>query len=345
MRRLITWYGAAASVLASLAACGDEPSLDHLAASAPRASGVVIEIRDTVVSAVLEVAGIARPVRQATLSTRLAGTVLSVLAQEGQVVSEGQVLARLDDRDLVARREQTRAATAEAEAVLADARVQAERFRALYADSAAARVQLDAAETGLARAEAGVRMAHASSAELVALTSYAEVRAPFAGRVTRRLVDPGDFVAPGVPMIEVEDHSRLRIAAVLAPGSLSGLKAGTMVEARIESELASARIEGVVPAGNSLVQINALVDNRNDQYQPGGAATLLVPQGARPGIMIPLAAVVEQGDLTGVRVETAGGLDLRWVRLGLSRGDAVEVLSGLAAGDRVFVPGSTEGRR
>jgi multidrug efflux pump subunit AcrA (membrane-fusion protein) len=118
----------AAATLVSLVGCGGEPTHDELAAAAPRARGVVIEIRDTVVSAVLEVAGIARPVRQATLSTRLAGSVLSVSAQEGQVVSEGQVLARLDDRDLVARREQTSAAIAEAEAVMADARVQADRF-------------------------------------------------------------------------------------------------------------------------------------------------------------------------------------------------------------------------
>jgi hypothetical protein len=110
------------------------------------------------------------------------------------------------------------------------------------------------------------------------------------------------------------------------------------VEAQVENRDASARIEGVAPAGNSLVRVNALVDNRDGRYQPGGAATLLLPQGSRPGILIPVAALVRQGDLTGVRVETGRALELRWIRLGAAREDQVEVLAGLSPGDRIFVP-------
>ena len=88
-----------------------------------------------------------------------------------------------------------------------DARTQAERFRALYADSAATRYQLEQVETGLARAEAGLQTARASRAELDAVGAYAEIRAPFSGVVTRRFVDPGAFVAPGAPILEVQDAS------------------------------------------------------------------------------------------------------------------------------------------
>ena len=73
----------------------------------------------------------------------------------------------------------------------AEAKAQAGRIRALYADSAATKAQLDQAETGLARADAAVANARAMAAELAATASYAEVRAPFAGIVTRRFVDPG----------------------------------------------------------------------------------------------------------------------------------------------------------
>ena len=80
----------------------------------------------------------------------------------------------------------------------ADAEVQAGRIRALYADSAATRAQLDQAETGLARADGRAwPAARGMAAELAATASYAEVRAPFAGVVTRRFVDPGSFAAPG----------------------------------------------------------------------------------------------------------------------------------------------------
>jgi RND family efflux transporter MFP subunit len=329
-------------LLTLLPGCRKEPSVEQLAAAPPRPNGVVVVIRDTVIPAVLEVSGIAQPVQQATLSTRLAGAITAVLIQEGNAVAAGQVLARVDDREMMARREQTRAAFAEAQAVVADARVRASRFRALYADSAASRSQLDAAETGLARAEAGIRMTEASSAELEAVASYAEIRSPFAGRVTRRMVDPGDFVAPGVPVMTVEDESRLRIVSTLAPEQAAGLKVGMLIDALIERTPATAKVEGIVSAGAAMLTVNAIVDNRLRRDQAGGAATLLLPQGTRQAIVVPFAALVEQGDLTGVRVETGSGLDLRWVRLGARSGDAVEVLSGLHVGDRVWVPNVAE---
>ena len=133
----------------------------------------------------------AEPVRRATLSTRLSGAVTAVLVQEGARVRQGQVLARIDDRDLRARQTQVEAGIAEADAVHQDAQTQARRMQALYADSAATRVQLDAAETGLARAEAAERAARGAAQELEATRDYAEVRAPFAGVVTQRFVDPG----------------------------------------------------------------------------------------------------------------------------------------------------------
>ena len=333
------------AVMLALGACGDEPSVDHLAAAPPQPTGVVIEIRDTTIAALLEVSGVAEPMQQATLSTRLAGAIIAVPVHEGQVVAAGQVLARIDARDVAAKQEQAAAGVAQAEVVLADARVQATRYRALFADSAAPKAQLDAAETGLARAEAAVRMAQGSAAELEVLAGYAVVRSPFAGTVTRRMVDPGDFVAPGVPIIMVEDQSRLRVVVTLAPREAAGLRSGSPIAALVEGSPADATIEGIVSAGPGLLHINAIVDNRGRRFPSGGAARLQVPQGSRPAIVVPEGAVVTQGDLTGVRLETPAGFELRWVRLGTTVGGLVEVLSGLRAGDRVLVPDPVEGNR
>jgi multidrug efflux pump subunit AcrA (membrane-fusion protein) len=62
-------------------------------------------------------------------------------------------------------------------------------------------------------------------------------------------------------------------------------------------------------------------------------------------VLVPVAALVHEGDLTGVLVRTASGAERRWVRLGTPAGDAVEVLSGLRSGDRVFIPAVAEGGR
>lgn len=336
-----------AGLLPAALACGREAQRETGAAPpGPTPAGSTVAARDTTLPALLEAAGVAQPVRQAVLSTRLMGAVTEVRVHEGDRVRQGELLARIDARDLSAQEAQADARIAEAEAVHRDAAANAERFRALYADSAATKMQLDAIETGLARAEAGLATARAARAQLGAVRAYAEIRAPFAGVVTRRAVDPGSFVAPGTPVVEVEDRSRLRIAVTVAPTAARALAPGQRIEASIESRPVEAVVEGAVPVpGGALYTVNALVDNSGNALVSGGAAVLLVPQGARRAIVVPAGAVVREGDLTGVRVVSAAGPELRWVRVGRAVGPDVEVLSGLRAGEEVLLAAPEEAAR
>jgi RND family efflux transporter MFP subunit len=321
-------------------------------------------VRDTTITATFDAVGLAEPVQQATLSTKLMGSVTAVLVKEGDRVTPGTVLARIDARDLEAKGAQVDAGIAAADAVYQDALAQARRFRALYADSAATRYQLDQVEIGLARAQSGLRTAQASRAELDAVAAYAEVRAPFAGIVTRRHVDPGAFVAPGAPIVELQDASRLRISVSIPPAVGARLGRGQQVGAEIEGRLAVASIEGVVPSSaGGVYTVNALVDNAKGQFPSGGSATIRVPQGKRSALLVPAKAVVREGDLLGVRVRTGQGAELRWVRVGteyrvlgtvdeaaerehdaggapgavLSSEAMIDVLSGLKAGDVILL--------
>lgn len=328
--------GGALLVLTSACATSNP---DERSAAAVRAPGVVYTVRDTTIQASFEASGTATPLRQATLSTKLMGTVLQVLAQEGDAVAAGQPLVRIDSRDISAKQAQVSASVADAEAMRRDATTQAARIRALYADSAATQAQLDAAETALARAEAGAHAARGAAAELHAMSSYAVVRAPFAGVVTKRVVDPGAFAAPGAPLVSVQDGLRLRITASATPDVARAVRRGQALDARIEGRAVGAIVEGVVPsqAGN-LYTINAIVANPGMSILPGSTATLLLPTGTRRALVVPTLAVTRQGDLTGVTLRTVSGDETRWVRLGPSAGAMVEVNAGLRAGDHVIVP-------
>ncbi len=339
-RRTHTFLALTALAFA-VAACGTPDRDSAPPAVSPRASGELIAVVDSTIDAVLDAAGVAGPIAQSTLSTKLMGTVTEVLVREGDVVTAGQPLVRIDARELAARRSQVDAGIAEATAVQADAETQANRMRALYADSAATRAQLDAAETGLARATAAVNQARAGASELAVMTGYSVVRAPFTGVVTQRFVDPGAFAAPGAPLVTVQDSRRLRVTVSVAPEGVRGLRRGSTVTAVIDDRTSPATIEGVVPspAGN-VYTVNAIVDNASGGLLSGSAASLRLPQGSRNALMIPLSAVRREGDLTGVMLRDASGDVLRWVRLGATSGNQVEVLSGLAAGDQVVVPTS-----
>jgi len=344
MRRTLTMI--VATVAAGVVAAGCGGTEEPAPAPAAPVSGTVVAVTDTMVPDVFEATGVAEPIQRAMVGTRLMARVTEVLVREGDRVAAGQVLVRLDARDITAKDAQVQAGVAAAEAMRQEALAQATRIRALYADSAAPKAQLDAVEAGLARAEAGVRQARAAGDELSAVGDYATLRAPFAGIVTQRMVDVGAFAAPGQPLVVVEDQSSLRIAVTAAPDAVRGVRRGDAIQGTVAGREVTARVEGVASApGGHMVTVNAVVANRDDVAFAGSAATLALPMGTRRVITVPAAAIVREGDLTGVRVKTSSGAELRWVRAGRERAGRVEVLSGLSAGDQVIVPqGTGEGK-
>jgi len=322
--------------LVALAACGGEKSRPSAGAD-KGLSQATLTVRDTVLPTLLEAAGVAEPFQRSVLSTRLMGAVTAVLVREGERVQAGQLLASIDPREVVAKQAQVEAGIVAAEAIHQEALRQAQRFRGLYADSAATQAQLDAAEAGLARAEAGLRTARAARAELEAVSAYAEIRAPFTGEVTHRFVDPGAFAAPGTPLLELQDASRLRVTVSISPRTAAALRPGIELNARIEDRPVQALVEGVVPASaGALYAVNAIVENRDRRFLPGSAAVLLVSEGTHRAVLVPEHAVIKEGDLSAVRVQGERGTELRWVRLGGRIAGEVEVLSGLQAGERVL---------
>jgi len=296
-------------------------------------------VRDTMIQGSLELSGIAAPIREAILGTTMVGSVTEVLVHEGQAVHSGDLLARIDARDVNARGTQAAAGVAQAEAVLENARLHARRLQALYADSAAPKAQLDDANAALVRAEAGAQAARGAAAGVEAMRAYADIRSPFNGIVTKRHVDPGSFVMTGTPLITVQDVLRLRLSVTATPADVRGILRGAHVVARIEGQPVSAIVEGIVPAtGNALYVVNALVDNASGRLLAGASGTLFLPRAARTGILLPEAALVHEGDLVGVRVRARNGeTELRWLQVARIDAAHVEILSGLHAGETVEV--------
>lgn len=328
----------AAALAMVLTACSDDHAEPQVQTVAVAPDGADFTVNAAHRTRYLHAAGVVRPIADATLSTKLMGSVSEVMVQEGDVVRRGQPLLRIDARDLGAQRQQVEAAHAEAAAVLAEAELHVKRMRALYADDAAPRAQLDAAETGYTRAMAGVAAARASAAELAAVTSYALLRAPFDGIVVRRMVDPGSFAAPGAPLVTVQDPHRLRVSVSASPEAVRQVQVGSPLTAVIEGTAVTAVVEGVVPGSAGLFTVNAIVENRGVSLPATGAAELALPQGTHTSFVVPRRAIRQQGDLTGVHLRRDDNVLTRWVRLGPVAGDSVEVLGGLQDGDVIIVP-------
>ena len=112
--------GALSLALAGGAAACSSEARENTPAPVPRTAGTLYTVRDTLVMATFDATGVAAPLQQATLSTKLMGTVTQVLVKEGDVVGAGQLLVRIDARDLNAKGAQAAASLAEADAMHRD---------------------------------------------------------------------------------------------------------------------------------------------------------------------------------------------------------------------------------
>jgi multidrug efflux pump subunit AcrA (membrane-fusion protein) len=325
----------------------------------------------------LEAPGSVIAVSTAQVAARTMGTVLQVAVREGDTVKRGQILAQLDERELVSRRNAAQAGAqgatagvAQATKALAAAQAQADVMKKTYdryaylkeqksvspqefdeitAKQQAAQANLEQAKAGLRQAEAGASQAESEARAAQDVASYARVVAPFDGRVIRRTVEPGSLVSPGIPLFIVEDTSRYQLEATLPAETLAIVKKNAIARVELDA-LADKSLTGRVaeieagadPASHTL---KARIDLPKEAgVQSGMFGRAFFPRGERRALMVPVAALVNRGQLRGIYVVGDGGL-VHWrvVTLGKPLGNQVEVLSGLTAGEAVVLnPGSQE---
>jgi RND family efflux transporter MFP subunit len=283
-------------------------------------------------------------VRQATVSAQLSGTVTQILVDAGDRVKKGQVLARIDTRETDAQAAASRAGVAQADALLAQARLNLDRTKSLLQKNFVSQAALDKAESDYNAAKAAADAARAGQAQADTARSFAELRSPIDGVVTRRLMEPGEVAAPGRGVVAVHDPSALRAVGNLPQYVLP--KAAAVTRARIELSQLNRTVDAtkvtVLPASDARLlstQIRAeLPTSESGAVAPGATAKILVPIGSARKLVVPSRALIRRGELTAVNVLGADGRpQLRQVRVGPQVEGGVEVLAGLSEGDRVLI--------
>ena len=210
----------------ALAACGDAPRESAPDAATPPPAGTPYVVADTTLAATFDAAGVAEPMQRTVMATKLMTRVTSVLVQEGDRVTAGQVLA-----------DSTRGNSRPGES---GSRPDSRPPRPRGAMPSRAR-------TGCGRSTPTARRRRRSSIRPrrrwrgrrpgcarrgrrePSWTPSATTRRfarPYAGVVTQRLIEPGALAAPGQPLLVVEDQSRLRIAVTAAPDAVRGVRPG-----------------------------------------------------------------------------------------------------------------------
>ena len=282
----------------------------------------------------VEVVGTAASEEKINLSARLPATVEQVFVSAGDRVKKGQKLVVLDARNI-------RQKLAAAEAQLGQARTEYERAKKLFENQATTDQALTAAQSMFNAAQAQVE-------EVKVMLTYAQVESPIDGVVTERRIEAGDLAAPGLPLLAVYDPLRMRLEAPVPVRLVDRLALGQEVEVALDRPArvfkgAVAEIVSEVDAATRTQLVKVHLDGVEGDVLPGTFGRLWVDAEPREAIFVPTSAVARIGQLAFVQVVRDGRAFRRLVKTGPARGDQIEILSGLRAGDAILATPVQEG--
>jgi len=293
----------------------------------------------------------------ATVSTRMMGYITKLNVKVGQKVSVGQLLVSINNTDLQAKKAQVDASILQATAGYNNAKKDYDRFTTLFNQQSASQKELDDMTSRYEMAKAGVEGAKQMRNEVLAQFSYSNITAPFSGEVTNTYIKEGDMANPGMPLVSIEGASQLQVTAMVSESDITSITNGMNVNVLIKStnqELAGQVVEVSGSAKNTggqyLVKVN--LKNAGSKVLSGMFVNVQFPIANQPKtttttksdkVLVPESALLHQGQLTGIYTIGTGNIAiLRWLRIGKTVGNKVEILSGLSNNEQYIV--SAEGK-
>jgi len=321
----------------------------------------------TPVTQTYEAVGTIRPETETVIEAQVTAQIREITVTPGTSVTKGDLLIRLDSRQLSSRLDQARetrtaavAAKKEAHQSLLAARAEFDQARAAFertqsyhAAEAATDQQLEEArahhltaeagvsraEQSLAAAESGIRHADEVVKEAKIALGYAELTAPETGEVLKKMAEPGDLALPGKPLMILRTSRRLILEAYVREGLIGTVRPGDalFVVLKTLGRTVQAEVKEIVPYADPKTRtflVRATLPIVDGLY-PGMYGKLRVPLSTVEVITLPEKAIQRVGQLELVRVKTPEGWQRRYIRIGNKIGDDVEILSGLKAGEIV----------
>jgi membrane fusion protein, multidrug efflux system len=310
------------------------PAQDAVGHSLP---SVVVQRESTPVERKLD--GIIEAVNQGTVAAQTSGRVEAILYDVDDLVPAGAVIIRLRATEQRAGMLQAEAALREATARETEAQTRYQRMSDMYERKVVPKATFDEVAANREAAVARLAAARAALDSAKEGVAYTEVRAPYAGVVTKRLVQVGETVSPGTPLMSGISLQYLRVSVDVPQSIVEQVrhikKGAVYVEGRrIEATKVTVFPEAAAPSSTFRARLE-LPENATDLY-PGMFVKVGFVIGEADRMLVPVRALVERSEVTAVYVVDGGGrTSMRQVRVGDRFGDRVEILSGLAAGERV----------
>jgi RND family efflux transporter MFP subunit len=280
-------------------------------------------------------------VKQSTVAAQVSGRVSAVNFDAGDYVKAGSVIVRLSAQELSSAVAGSQAQVAQAAATLANARANYQRQQQLFQQKFISQAALDRATAEFRAAEASARAARAGAGQSAAVSGYTVITAPFSGVVSARLVEIGETVTPGKPLMTGFDPKDMRVIANIPQYKLAEVKAAPRVAVEIPSlnkwiDAAGVTVLPSADAATHTVKVRIDLPTNLEGVIPGMFARAHFSVASARKLTIPSRAVVRRSEITAVYVVNQDKVSLRQIRLGTPNAPGqVEVLAGLNPGELI----------
>lgn len=288
------------------------------------------------------VEGLVEATRQSTVSAQIGGRIKEINFDIGDHVKKGQVIVRIDERESTQALAGSQAQVLQAQANMQNAKAGYERAKQLFAQKFISQAALDKAQADYKVALAQAAASEAGVGQASLTRGYAAVIAPYSGVVSARLVELGEMVVPGKPLMTGFDASEMRVVVSVPQDKLTeiGMKPEVLVEVPSLArwiKAASTSVQPMADARTHSTQVRVQLPANEAGVYPGMFVRAHFVVGKLNKLVIPASAVLRRSEVVAAYVvDDAGGVKLRQIRVGETSAEGVvEVLAGLNPGERV----------
>lgn len=282
--------------------------------------------------------------REARIRAEMSGAVLATNVEQGERVSAGTVLGRIDDASVRDAAISARSAVAQATVAAEQAARELQRSKTLAAAGAIAERDVEGADRASLGAQAQLADAKARLSLADKMLRNTIIRSPFAGVVSERAVSPGDIVSPGSAMFTVIDPRSLRVEASVPTTALADVRVGAPVLFTVNGsdrvlEGRVTRVSPMVDPQTKQVRLLASVPNSAGMLVAGLFVEGRVASQKRVGVLVPESAIDQTGIVPTIMRLKDGKVEKVEVQLGVrdEAASTFEVTTGIASGDTVLL--------
>ena len=294
----------------------------------------------------VESIGTLNPYETVNVSSELDGILKTIRVDEGSPVTSGQVIAEIKETDYQLAVEQATAIVKQAEAAMANAKLEHQRKDALYREELVTKQQFDDVVARLAVAQGDVERAVAGLDLAKEKLTKTKIHAPMAGSIKEKKVTAGDYIRNGTFLVSIIRTDLLKLAFSVSEKDVGGLREGQDVSFAVDAfpgREFRGQVKTIYPSleeKTRSLQVEAVVANTDRSLKPGLFARVTLYTGpARDTVVVPITALLYDNSATKLFVAEGNRAKERKVRIGRKYGEFMEIVEGLKAKEVVVTVG------